>query len=167
MKSTLLIAAASAAALLAGAPSLAQGMGPRGDGPGFGGGQGGLRALQAADENGDRSVTRAEFDALASEVFAWRDRSGDGFLDDVDQSPVARRLIAARADADDDRPDRPRRPGRADADEDGRISQAEFMEVESRLFTRLDADEDGVITPSELDEHADARRDRGRWWQER
>jgi hypothetical protein len=172
-----LIAVAGSLALLAAAPGVAQ-MGPRGGrdagpfGEGFGGGPGlGLRTLQAADENGDKSIARAEFDGLASEVFAWRDRNSDGFLDDADASPVAQRLIAARAaeradEPDDARPERPG-PGRVDADDDNRISRDEFMTAEGRLFTRLDADEDGVITPTELDEHADARRDRGRWWRER
>ncbi len=170
MKSTTLIVAAGALALFAGSAALAQGMrGPGGPGgPGFGGPGAGLRVLQAADADGDRSIARAEIDALAAEEFAWRDRNGDGALDEGDMSPTARRLIAQRqADAADDDAPRRDRPGRADADDDGRVTQAEFMAAETRIFERIDADSDGVITPDELDANADARRDRGRWWRAR
>lgn len=171
MKSVFLTATAGSLALLAAAPGLAQ-MGPRGGGFGDGPGRGpglGLRTLQAADADGDRTVSRAEFDGLAGEMFAWRDRNGDGALDQGDASPLAQRLLAQRQAAadDEDAPPRSPRGGRLDADDDGRVTQAEFMEGEGRLFARLDTDEDGAITPDELDEHADARRDRGRWWRER
>ena len=123
--------------------------------------------LRAADANGDRSIARAEFDALAAETFEWRDRNADGVLDIDDQSPAMRRLAALReADADgSDR--RPRRwAGRdgADADDDGRITREEFDAREAEMFARLDADSDGVVTPAELDARVEARRERGRWW---
>jgi hypothetical protein len=162
-----LLAAAGALALFAASAGMAQDFGrmaPRG--AGFGPGPG-LRMLQAADADGDRSIARAEFDALAVEEFAWRDRNGDGALDNGDLSPTVQRLIASRSDsaADDDAPRRPRgRPDRVDADEDGRVTQAEFQAVQTQFFERLDADSDGVVTPDEMDAGADARRDRGRWW---
>jgi hypothetical protein len=159
------MAAAGAAALLLATPGQAQGrMGRGGDGASMG--RLGMAVLRAADANGDRSIDRAEFDAIASEEFAWRDRNGDGALDASDTSPIAQRLAAQRAaaSADDDEPRRTRRARRADADEDGRITAAEFMSVQARLFERLDADANGVVTPAELDAQADARRNRGRWW---
>ena len=57
---------------------------------------------------------------------------------------------------------------RADANEDGRVSRAEFLERDNTLFNRLDADENGVVTPEELDAAVEQRRerreDRRRWW---
>lgn len=167
MKSIGFLAAAGALALFAGSAGMTQDfgrMGPRG--AGFGPGPG-LRALQAADADGDRSVARAEFDALAAEEFAWRDRNGDGAIDNGDLSPTAQRLVAMRDEtaSDDAPPRRPReRPGRVDADEDGRVTQDEFLAFQTSFFERLDADTDGVVTPDEMDAGADARRDRGRWW---
>jgi len=163
VKTLWLMTAAGAAALLTATPSMAQGRFRDGM-DGFGMGGAGLAILQAADANGDRSVDRAELDAIAMEEFAWRDRNGDGALDAADMSPIVQRLAAIRA-ADDDGGDRRRgRRARADADEDGRITAAEFMSAETRLFERLDADSNNVVTPAELDALADARRNRGRWW---
>ena len=55
---------------------------------------------------------------------------------------------------------------RADADEDGRVSRAEFLDRETRMFDRLDADENGTITPEELDAAAERRQDRRFWWRD-
>jgi hypothetical protein len=162
VKTQLLLAAAGAAVVLNAPPSAAQSLFGGPDGPGRG--RVGLAILQAADADGDHSVSRAELEAIAMEEFTWRDRNGDGALDTADASPVVQRLAAIRAaDGDEPRSGRARRT-RADADEDGRVTAAEFMDAETRVFERLDADSDGVITPAELDEQADARRNRGRWW---
>ena len=55
---------------------------------------------------------------------------------------------------------------RADADGDGRISRAEFLSGDSRMFDRLDADENGVIEPAELDAAVERRQDRRHWWRD-
>lgn len=186
MKSLKLIVLMSTSCLmLAGAAAQAQG--PGGHHRGERGGNPAMRAammLRAADANGDNSITRAEVDDLQGEMFAWMDRNGDGFLDQADQSPVRQRLRAGReaeAGEDEGRERRGRRgmrgrggrggegPGRQfDADEDGRISRAEFLGGENRLFGMLDTDEDGVITPDELDAASERRQerreDRRRWW---
>jgi hypothetical protein len=165
VKSIGLLVAAGALALVAASAGMAQDRGRPGPrGAGFGPGPG-LFALQAADADGDRSVTRAELDALAAEEFAWRDHSGDGAIDEGDLSPTMRRLVAQRSENDDAPPRRQReRPGRVDADEDGRVTRDEFLTFQTSFFERLDADTDGVVTPDEMDAGADARRDRGRWW---
>jgi hypothetical protein len=105
-------------------------------------------------------------------MFAWMDRNGDGFLDDADRSPMHARMQAIRAEQGRDRPEG-RRGGRgghgmasADADGDGRISRAEFLGRENRMFDRLDADENGRVTPDELDAAAERRQDRRFWWRD-
>jgi hypothetical protein len=155
----------------------------------FGGGRGGhhgahrggaghaLMMLRAADANGDNSITRAEVDALQAEMFDWMDRNGDGFLDEADQSPMRARLRAIHAEDGEDGegrrwrrhrggPDGGRDHMRADANEDGRISRAEFLGRENRIFNRLDSDESGVVTPEELDAAAERRQDRRFWWRD-
>lgn len=184
-----LMSAAAAVLVLGSGAALAQPMGY--DGPGargaehhergrHGRGSGGHRMrgmmmLQAADLNGDNTVTRAEIEQLQTEEFAFRDRNSDGFLDQADASPMRQRMMALR----EDRPRR--REGRggdhqgmmhgADLDDDGRISRAEFMTRPQAMFDRLDANSDGSITPDELDAHMQDRADRREerrapWWRD-
>ena len=188
--SKLLILLAGSTLMLAGTAAQAQGPhgGHHGD-RGRGGPGHAMMMLRAADANGDNAITQAEVDALQAEMFDWMDRNSDGFLDEADESPMRARMQAIReADRaergdDDSRPgrwgrgDREGRRGgrggmpphlRADANEDGRVSRAEFLERENVLFNRLDADENGVVTPEELDaaveRHQERREERRRWW---
>jgi len=187
-----LLSAAAAMMVLGSGAALAQpmgfdGHGARGQGHherGHGrGGMRGLRMLEAADLNGDNTVTRAEIEQLQAEMFAYRDRNGDGFLDQADASPMRMRMVSLREErhaADDNaRDDRAeRRQGRRgerlqqmDANQDGRISQDEFLAGSGRLFERLDANADGAVTPDELDAHVEARRERREarrtpWWRD-
>ena len=184
MKHTnMIVLLAGSTLMLAGAAAEAAGPGGMG---GHGGGRDGghghaMMVLRAADANGDNSITRAEVDSLQAEMFAWMDRNSDGYLDEADQSPVHARMRAIRAEeraerAGDGEGRRWGRRGggseggprhmRADADEDGRISRAEFLERENRLFNRLDSDEDGVVTPAELDASVERRQDRRFWWRD-
>jgi hypothetical protein len=180
----LLTTLAGTAVLLTGAMAEAQQRGSRG-GPQ----QRASMMLRAADANGDNSVTRAEIDALQGEMFVYMDRNGDGFIDDDDKSPIHQRMRAMheerRAMAGEDGEEaRERRRGRrhggrggrgrgrggdhqrADADGDGRVSQAEFMAAIDPLFSRLDANSDDVISPDELDAAAERRQDRRQWWRD-
>ncbi|WP_440957487.1 hypothetical protein ACFELO_09300 [Oceanicaulis sp. LC35] len=190
-----LLSAAAAMIVLGSGAALAQPMGfdgygarghghhDRGQGRGHGG-MNGLRMLQVADLNGDNTVTRAEVEQLQGEEFAYRDRNGDGFLDEADASPMHIRMMSLREERREarqaEREDRPnRREGRGDgrrgqgrgfdADQDGRISSDEFMAGSLRMFERLDANSDGSVTPDELDAHVAAREERREerrtpWW---
>ncbi len=184
-----LMSAAAAVLVLGSGAALAQPMGY--DGPGARGaehhergrhgrgsgghGMRGMMMLQAADLNGDNTVTRAEIEQLQTEEFAFRDRNSDGFLDQADASPMRQRMMALR----EDRPRR--REGRggdhegmmhgADLDDDGRISREEFMTRPQAMFDRLDANSDGAITPDELDAHMQDRAERREerrapWWRD-
>ena len=173
----LMTALASATLLLSGAAAEAQ---HRGGGPG--GGERHQRAsmmLRAADSNGDNSITRDELNELHAEMFDWMDRTGDGFLDEADQSPVNRRMRALHEErmeeGGDERTGRHHRRGphsggpegmehrQADTNEDGRISRDEFMNMD-QVFGRLDSNEDGIISPEEMDEAVESRRESRRWW---
>ncbi|WP_306017224.1 hypothetical protein [Oceanicaulis sp. MMSF_3324] len=175
-----LLSAAAAMMVLGSGAALAQpmgfdGHGARGQGHherGHGrGGMRGLRILEAADLNGDNTVNRAEIETLQAEEFAWRDRNGDGFLDQADASPMRMRMMALREDRPNRRNAR-RGEGRGfDADEDGRVSADEFMMRSGRMFERLDANSDGAVSPDELDAHMQARAERREarrapWWRD-
>lgn len=185
MKHTkLIVLLAGSTLMLAGTVAQAQPMGGRGHHGERGGAGHALMVLRAADANGDNQITRAEVDALQAEMFDWMDRNSDGFLDQADASPMRARLravhAAERAERGEDEGERRwRRRGsrdgeghggrhggmmRADADEDGRISRAEFLDRENRLFDHLDADENGVVTPAELDAAVEQRQTRRMWW---
>lgn len=148
----------------AGAPGLFAGReGPAGRGLVLGG----LRWLAAADENGDRSVTRAELDGLRAEMFDWLDRNADGVLDIADRSPIAQRL-AARGEAAPPRlgPVLGGVVGGLDADGDAAISREEYDAAPAFMFERLDADADAVVTPQEMDAALERRQAEMYWWRE-
>lgn len=185
-----LLSAAAAMMVLGSGAALAQpmgfdGYGARGHGHHDRGGHGrrgqhGMAVLEAADLNGDNTVTRAELDQLLSQEFSFRDRNSDGFLDEADASPMQQRRMAMReerrdARAEDGEARGPRREGRRggregfDANDDGRVSAEEFRNRTGAMFDRLDADSDGAVTPAELDAMMEARaerreRRRAPWW---
>jgi hypothetical protein len=183
MKPMPVLTAAALALILTGAAS-AQ-MAPRaGHGPHHGDGEHrraamALMMLGAADYDGDNTVTRAEVERLQSEEFAFRDRNGDGYLDEADASPTRQRLAAMRPDGAEGGPRRraPRAGGEdrepVDANGDGRISRAEFLGRELVIFDRLDANGDDAVSPEEIDaamesrrERRGARRDGLQWWRD-
>lgn len=144
------------------------------------GGHGPARAmmmLQAADANGDNSITRAEVEALQIEMFEWMDRNGDGVLSSADRSPLHQRLAALHEASGEERGRRHGRRGgrgdrlqRHDENGDGQISRDEFLNGAFEVFDRLDTNGDNVITPDELDAAVESARDRREnrrfWWRE-
>lgn len=175
MKKTIAFTAIASVMVLAGVAEAQAG--PRGD---HGDRQRGARVLMmlgAADYDGNNTVTRAEVERLQREEFAFRDRNGDGFLDQADASPARQRLHAMRPDAGEAGERRSGRHGRRerieqiDADGDGRISRAEFLGRELGVFERLDANGDDAISPDEIDAALEARQARRgehrqarQWW---
>ncbi|MFP4519704.1 MAG: EF-hand domain-containing protein [Oceanicaulis sp.] len=117
-----------------------------------------LIRLGAADANGDKRVTRAELEALRAAEFGYRDRDEDGAISLADLSPTRQRLADMAGD-DEGRLGRGQ-TARLDADRDGRVTRAEFMDAPTPLFDRLDANGDGVVTGEEIDAALQARRDR-------
>ncbi len=134
-----LLAAAGAAVLAAGACGLAQAQsGPANSAAPHG--------VFQSDANNDGVLTRAEFDAGREATFARLDTDRNGQL--------------TREEMRAERGDRGRRGGRegrrggpgfegADANNDGNITRDEFLARPIEMFNRLDANHDGVIQASE------------------
>lgn len=127
--------AAAAAAALAGAAgiALAQDSGPRGE-----------RGVFGADANSDGVLTRQEFDAGQTALFARLDSNNDGQLTREE----------GRAQREMHRGGRRGGHGRgglehADANNDGNITRDEFLARPIAMFDRLDQNNDGVIQASE------------------
>jgi hypothetical protein len=93
------------------------------------------RLIQRFDQDGDGLVSEREFPG-PPEHFVDLDTDGDGFL-------TSEELLAGR-------PGPPEGGGfeNDDADQDGRVSQAEFSGP-AELFSHLDTDGDGYITRDE------------------
>lgn len=108
------------------------------------------------DNDGDGTVTRAEMQAHATDMFARMDANGDGRLDAEDRQAHQQQMFAS-----------------ADTDGDGELSQAEMQAMhaeraerrEARAerraerradrmaehFARMDSDKSGGLSPEELE----------------
>jgi len=98
--------------------------------------------LMQADANGDGRITKDEIRAQRLTIFARMDVNSDGVVN------VEDRPAAAEGQAKTKR----RRGGdyaRFDADNDGKVTQAEFVDRDYDGFDRLDANKDGAIDASE------------------
>lgn len=147
--------AAGAAVLAAGACGLAQAQ----DGPQESRGRHGVFQ---SDSNSDGVLTRAEFDAGRTAMFARLDGDNNGQL-------TREEMRAERRDHGG------RRGGHrgghrdgggmhhlasADANNDGNITREEFLARPNEMFRRLDANNDGVISANERPQRGE-RDDRG------
>ena len=109
--------------------------GPPGGPPGGG--------FEGADANNDGNITREEFLARPTAMFARLDANSDGVIQAAErpQRPERRAENGERRQ----RADRPN----PDADGNGTFSQAEFTAMGARMFERLDANNDGRVTQDE------------------
>lgn len=99
--------------------------------------------LMEADTNRDGRVTRAELISWRSANFARFDRNGDGVLS-IDDIPTFLRAssIGAQLSA---------MIKQYDANADGRLARAEFIDGPTPLFDLADANHDGLVTKAEAD----------------
>jgi len=98
--------------------------------------------LAQVDSNGDGAIAWQEMLDMRAATFERLDRNGDGFADASDSprmGPMKSRFNEALATLQD-----------ADADGDGRISQAEMLEAPAPLFESGDTDGDKVLSAEEL-----------------
>lgn len=116
-----------------------QAMGEQGEGkPGGKRGDFSQRILQRVDGDRDGKISKAEFDAEGTKLFARLDDNGDGKI------------------ASDEMPQRHwakfggRMFDRMDADGDGKVTKAEFQAAGDKMFQRMDKNGDGTIEKSEM-----------------
>ncbi|MEO1015302.1 MAG: hypothetical protein AAFX08_08975 [Pseudomonadota bacterium] len=104
-----------------------------------------MRQLKA-----DGQVPVSAFVAAAEERASELDADGDGFVTKAEmeahRDEMRKKLEAKRF---------------PDADEDGVVSEAEFLDAARARFSRLDANEDGVLSKEEMPERGARRRFRG------
>lgn len=119
--------------------------GERGEGGRRGRGHrgGGMHHLASADANNDGDITRAEFLARPTEMFDRLDANRDGVI-----QASERPQRPDRQAQDGERRQRGDRPN-PDANGDGSFSSAEFTAMGAGMFERLDADNDGRVTQAE------------------
>lgn len=105
--------------------------------------------MSRADGDQDGAVSRGEMAAMRTDVFDRIDTDADGLVDPdalprPEAGPPAGGGRFARFGARDPMAE-------MDANGDGVIARAEFVEAEPRWFSRADADNDGSVTVGELD----------------
>jgi Ca2+-binding EF-hand superfamily protein len=113
----------------------------------------------AADFNGDGKVTLDEHLAWARSVFEQMDMDGDGYISTQEMAQFRFKQLASRsphAGAQDENPDGgpvmipvAKFSPQIDLDGDGRISLAEHLAYETKLFKAM-ANAEGVITAKEI-----------------
>lgn len=109
------------------------------------------------DPWGDATVTKADADARAAEMFDRMDTNKDGVLSPEEMAAMRpnRPAGAPPAPAADaaPRPEGARGPGgmrrMLDANGDGKITKDEFIAAQGRRFARMDENGDGKVTKEE------------------
>ena len=111
-----------------------------------------MHSLESADANNDGNVTRDEFLARPTEMFARLDANHDGVISTAERPQRPER-------AEGERRQRPERVN-PDSNGDNQISQSEYAAMGSGMFERLDANSDGRVTREEADAARPHRRGR-------
>ncbi len=93
-----------------------------------------------ADLNGDGVITQAEARTTREQAFAQLDRNGDGIAEMSDAPMLLRNRYADAFEP---------LLAQFDADEDGRLSAAEFLDGPGPAFELGDADGDGALDEAE------------------
>jgi Ca2+-binding EF-hand superfamily protein len=96
------------------------------------------RILQRVDADKDGKISKAEFDAEGSKLFARLDDNGDG---KIAENEMPQRHWARFGGQMFDR---------MDADKDGKVTKAEFQAAGDKMFQRMDKNGDGIIEKDEM-----------------
>jgi Ca2+-binding EF-hand superfamily protein len=103
-----------------------------------------IEQLEKADANGDGAISRPEFTAYRATQFSRLDRSQDGFLTDSDIPGFVQKRLPPEMSIDSLK-------AAFDANGDGKLSQAEFVNGPTAAFDRVDTNHDDTVTRQELD----------------
>ena len=101
-----------------------------------------MEMLEKSDANRDGRISRAEFIEARRDRFKRMDRNGDGYFSDDDLPRMVRKRAGEKLD---------RAVDALDANRDGRLSRAEFVDGPTRLFDLGDRDRNGLIDRAEMD----------------
>jgi len=94
--------------------------------------------LERVDTDKDGKISKAEFDAEGSKLFAKLDENGDG---KIASNEMPQRHWARFGGHMFDR---------MDADHDGQVTKAEFQAAGEKMFQRMDKNGDGIIEKDEM-----------------
>lgn len=103
-----------------------------------------LERFEAADENGDKTLTRAEIYQSHGKRAAEIDTNNDGVID-VEEIDAARKEMRLKRQQ--------RMLNRMDTDGDGVVSTDEFARSGTVRMQHMDRDRDGVVTLDEATTH--------------
>jgi hypothetical protein len=102
-----------------------------------------LERMRGADANRDGTITRPELLVWRAANFSQIDRNRDGFLSKQDV-PFFMRRSGGPFDIQ-------AMTTQYDANRDGKISRAEFVDGPTPVFDQADRNRDGLLTKAELD----------------
>lgn len=100
--------------------------------------------LEKADMNNDGAISRQEFTAFRATQFTRLDRNADGFITDSDIPRFVQNRLPPEMTGDNLR-------ATFDANKDGKVGQAEFVNGPALMFDRADANGDNTVTQAELE----------------
>ncbi|MET0988777.1 MAG: EF-hand domain-containing protein [Steroidobacteraceae bacterium] len=98
-----------------------------------------------ADADGDGLLSLDEFKSARTETFAKRDRNHDGYIDESDMPPLASARPKVRAAVE-------KANAKLDLDQNGKVTQKEFVDGAVPVFERADKNHDGMVDAKEREE---------------
>jgi Ca2+-binding EF-hand superfamily protein len=120
-----------------------------------GDGQPGMKFLESWDMNEDGQVTLAEATERRGDIFFTFDENEDGILSTADYAMFNEARVASHEDEQHGQ-GHPRRASVGmemqfnDVDNDGQVSQEEFLARSADWFNMLDRNSDGIVTSDDF-----------------
>ncbi len=99
-----------------------------------------LERFKAADENGDKKLTKAEIYQSRSKRAAEIDTNNDGTINAAEMDAAGKEMRLKRQQ---------RMLGRMDTDGNGMVSADEYARTGTRMMQHMDRNHDGIVTLEE------------------